>query len=206
MGTYTVYIHTFPNGKRYVGITSKTPEQRWKDGLGYYHQKFVFSAILKYGWENIQHTIIATGLSKQNACEMEKELIAKFKSNNRDFGYNLDNGGFANNKMSSQTKMKISQSKKGCKGFTGKHKQESKEKMRVARINYMKRKENRENLITKMGKAIIQFDKYGNFIKEWRSARDAQKETKISHSHIGECCNNKRKSAGGYIWKFKEVF
>ena len=28
-GTYSVYIHLFPNGKSYVGITSRPVEIRW---------------------------------------------------------------------------------------------------------------------------------------------------------------------------------
>lgn len=29
---YTVYMHRFPNGKVYIGMTSKKPEDRWKRG------------------------------------------------------------------------------------------------------------------------------------------------------------------------------
>ena len=32
---------------------------------------------------------------------------------------------------------------------------------------------------------------------------DIEKETRISISNISNCCKNKRKSTGGYIWKFK---
>ena len=32
---YFVYIHIFPNGKRYVGLTSQNPERRWGKGIGY---------------------------------------------------------------------------------------------------------------------------------------------------------------------------
>ena len=52
-------------------------------------------------------------------------------------------------------------------------------------------------------KVIIQYDRKGNFIKEWKSAAEAQRCLKINRSHIGECCLSKRKSAGGFIWKHK---
>lgn len=32
---YSVYVHTTPNGKRYVGMTSQEPFVRWRNGLGY---------------------------------------------------------------------------------------------------------------------------------------------------------------------------
>lgn len=32
---YTVYMHTTPNGKRYIGITAQTVERRWQNGYGY---------------------------------------------------------------------------------------------------------------------------------------------------------------------------
>ena len=32
---FCVYEHVFPNGKRYIGITSKKPEARWENGSGY---------------------------------------------------------------------------------------------------------------------------------------------------------------------------
>lgn len=53
-------------------------------------------------------------------------------------------------------------------------------------------------------KAIVQYDKKMNKIKEWESIAQANLQTKISRTNISECCLNKRKTAGGYVWKFKE--
>lgn len=44
MGDYTVYMHVFPNGKKYVGITSQDVSRRWRDGKGYEGQ-VVYGAI-----------------------------------------------------------------------------------------------------------------------------------------------------------------
>lgn len=35
MNSYTVYKHTSPSGKVYIGITKKKPEYRWNHGRGY---------------------------------------------------------------------------------------------------------------------------------------------------------------------------
>lgn len=58
-------------------------------------------------------------------------------------------------------------------------------------------------MISNMSKPIMQFDMDGNYIKEYESIQSAQRELKISH--IWDCLVGKRKSAGGYKWKYKEV-
>lgn len=93
---YTVYKHTTPNGKVYIGITSKKPEKRWENGHGYKGNKYFYRAIQKYGWENFKHEIIADGLTKEQACNMEIELIAKYDATNPKHGYNHAIGGEAN--------------------------------------------------------------------------------------------------------------
>ena len=60
---WSVYIHISPSNKYYVGITSKTPEERWRNGFGYYTQSYFYNAIQKYGWDNFQHEIISENLS-----------------------------------------------------------------------------------------------------------------------------------------------
>jgi predicted GIY-YIG superfamily endonuclease len=89
---WTVYIHTSPSGKYYVGITSLKPEERWQNGNGYHGQMFKY-AIQKYGWSNFEHEIIAEHLTKTEAEEFEKFLIYLLKSNISGYGYNVASGG-----------------------------------------------------------------------------------------------------------------
>lgn len=124
---YTVYIHTAPNNKRYVGITKKLPEKRWNGGRGYISQQLFYRAIEKYGWENIEHKIISTNLTEDEAKQLEIELIAKYNSTNPQFGYNVSPGGDLGNglvgeshplygkKPSAETRMKISRATAGRK-------------------------------------------------------------------------------------------
>lgn len=112
---YTVYKHTAPNGKVYIGISGQNPERRWANGEGYKKNKHFYRAILKYDWKNIKHEIVGNGLTKEQACNLEIELIAKYDSTNRDKGYNKSTGGEINKgyHLSPETRQKISESKKG---------------------------------------------------------------------------------------------
>lgn len=55
---------------------------------------------------------------------------------------------------------------------------------------------------TYAAKRVAQYYKNGLLVREYDSARDAYRMTGISYQHISCVCNGKRKSAGGYIWKF----
>ena len=144
MRNYTVYKHTSPNGKVYIGITSQGVEQRWGyNGYGYYGQPF-FSAILKYGWDNIKHEILYTNLTKEEAEEKEIELIKQYNSNKSHCGYNADNGGFSVGRCGEQTKRKISEATKGRipwnKGIP--RTEEEKRKMSLSHIGKTKGEKN----------------------------------------------------------------
>lgn len=90
---YTVYKHTAPNGKVYIGITGRKPEKRWDNGNGYKGNEHFYRAIRKYTWKNFKHDILETGLTKEQACDKEIELIAYYDSTNPDKGYNHSIGG-----------------------------------------------------------------------------------------------------------------
>lgn len=90
---FSVYEHVSPDGKRYVGITSKPVHQRWLGGIGYKDNAHFWNAIQKYGWDNFEHNVIASSLSLIEACNLEVELIAKYDLINPDNGYNHTTGG-----------------------------------------------------------------------------------------------------------------
>lgn len=171
---YTVYMHTSPSGKRYIGITSnKSPERRWGKNGSYYTNKHLRSAIAKYGWENFKHEILFKKLTKQEAEEKEIELIAKYQSNNREFGYNIENGGNCIGTMSEETKRMLSEI----------HKSIDKDWVRIP---------------------ICQYTTDGVLIREWKSSVHAEKALGIEHTSIRCCCRGDVKISGGYIWKNKD--
>jgi hypothetical protein len=52
--------------------------------------------------------------------------------------------------------------------------------------------------------AVLQFDKQGNFIAEYKSMGEAYSKTGVPSSAICEVCKEKTRSAHGYIWLYKD--
>lgn len=138
---WCVYCHTnITNGKKYFGITSQRPEDRWRAGSPYKRNTHFWRAIKKYGWhEGFLHEIICSDLTEAEACQMEIELIARYNTTNPNKGYNQTSGGEASFKMTEEAKQKMKKNHYDCSGkngsFYGKHHtQETKEKISRARI------------------------------------------------------------------------
>jgi hypothetical protein len=51
--------------------------------------------------------------------------------------------------------------------------------------------------------AVLQFDKQGNFIAEYKSMGEAYSKTGVPSSAICEVCKGNRRSAHGFIWLYK---
>ena len=90
---WIVYMHTVPNGKKYIGVTSVAPEKRWGANGCRYKGMVFYKAIKKYGWGNIKHEILFEGLTQDEASQKEIEMIDFYKSNISEYGYNISLGG-----------------------------------------------------------------------------------------------------------------
>lgn len=53
-------------------------------------------------------------------------------------------------------------------------------------------------------KVIHQYDLKNNFIRKFYGANEAQRATGINYQNINLVCKGKRKTAGGYIWRYAE--
>jgi hypothetical protein len=218
-----IYRYYLPiTGKYYIGKhNGNNPNYKgsgieWKLALQQYSNGLV-KEILEY----------IDDISKLN--EREIYWLNKFNAASNPLYYNKTNKSYGATKHTEETKQKmrnskkefivswgdkISKSRKGkplsdehknnLKGIkkpgvtnnkTGfKHTSETKQKI----SNYRKGKP------TKI-MPVLQYDKQGNFIKEWRSGQEAEiyySDRKINVS-ISACCNGKQKTAFGFTWKFK---
>lgn len=84
------------NGKVYIGQTIRTLEER-----AYFHFKktsctFFHNALLKYGKENFNWEVLNETNIEEELNYYEKYWITFYKSNQREFGYNLTDGGREN--------------------------------------------------------------------------------------------------------------
>ena len=86
----TVYIHTTPDGKKYVGATHINPNRRFANGSGYRYQ-FFYQAVLKFGWENISHQLYEVD-TEEELHYLEKYLISYYDTTNPEKGYNIAKG------------------------------------------------------------------------------------------------------------------
>ena len=182
---WTVYVHIIPKtiteydyDKYYVGITKLPIQKRWKGkGFGYRNQLF-YKAIKKYGWDNIEHHIIAEHLTEYEAKEFEKALIKVLRCNARKdgYGYNITDGGdgFLGIIVSEETRKKHS-------------------------INTRKR--NLEKYKTK----IYKFSDIGEFIEEFDHMYLACESVNgLANGGIIKALNNKQTYAYGYIWRYEK--
>jgi len=54
--------------------------------------------------------------------------------------------------------------------------------------------------------SVVQLDLNNNFIKNWNSIREVERELNIFNSGITSCCKGRHKTAGGYRWMYKEDY
>lgn len=78
---------------------------------------------------------------------------------------------------------------------------------RVDNLRWVTSKENTNNPLTKIKQnrhIVMQYDKEGNFIQSFDSLHEANDKTGIYHGLISLCCRGKSRTAGGYVWRYKE--
>ena len=226
---YCVYRHTCPNGKVYIGITKQSPKARWKNGQGYKQNKYFYNAIMKYGWENILHEILYTGLTATEAEEKEIELIAEYRSAEKACGYNIATGGltttiseegrkrisrsmieqYANGQRprmrSEEIKRKTSETLK--KQFANGElvrtiSEEQKQKIKKAHKGKTLSETHKEKIRKSSHcKAVMQCD--GDIIVNvYDSVREAGRQIGVDYTGILKVLAGKKKTAGGYTWKY----
>lgn len=126
---YSVYVHIFPDGCQYVGITKQGAERRWRNGNGYSKHSRLGVAIQKYGWINVLHLILFDSITREEAEILEMQLIATGELTCPEYGYNVSAGGGLPPPCTEATRAKISAARRG-KTLSAEHR----EKIRKANL------------------------------------------------------------------------
>lgn len=97
--------------------------------------------------------------------------------------------------VSNETRKKLSESNKGRVAWNKGLEMSDEQKEKLSKINI-------NNPL--LSKAVSQYTKDGTFVKTYASTAEAARILNSSPSHIAECCNGKRKTAYGSIWKYTD--
>lgn len=212
---YQVYkITNKINGKLYFGITKCSLQKRWNEhkhnSLKNKKKTHLCLAIQKYGIENFIMELVENCLSEQEMYNTEIDLIKKYRTNEREFGYNNSKGGESSSFgkiVSDETKLIISKYQRERKRKP--HSKETKEKMRKAAKGRNMSIPITASAKLRRGKPALNMvkvystDKDGN-IKIYNSITEASKLTGILTGSIGNNLTNKSKTAGGLIWHYQQ--
>ena len=196
-----IYKITNPTNKIYIGqsVDIKHRTKQYKN-LNVKSQPAIYNSIKKYGWEKHKFEIIEQcTLELLNEREVYWGNYYNVLSSN---GLNCRLGN-AGGKMNEKAKKNIS------KALTGRKTPWNKERMsKVGKSNKGKARSTdfKNNVRKNNSKPILQYSMDMELIKEWECGFDAARYLGKGNAAISECTNGKagRKSAYGYIWKFKE--
>lgn len=230
MNSFIVYKHTTPSEKVYIGITSMKPEKRWKNGKGYELCTAFNRAIQKYGWKNIRHEVLLSGLSKDEACAEEQRFIRLYDSTNPLKGYNLTSGGehyepndewrrrlSESNKQyyknHPEARLRITERQKGMKHSESSNRKRS-ETMKQYFINHPEQREQRgasfrgkkrgiefSNALSERKSKSVICNETG---KVYKSIAKASEDIGVSRTAITNMLHGRAKTCQGYTFAFTE--
>ena len=120
--------------------------------------------------------------------DQRAEMLVFMKEYEHRILHNTGNHYRLGQRASEETKRKMSVANKGKRIS-----EETKRKMSAMKINNPAR-----------SKAVTQYTNGVQFVTTYPSTMEAERQTGVNHRNISQCCNGKRNSAGGYIWRYKE--
>jgi hypothetical protein len=115
--------------------------------------------------------------------EKEEFYISKFKSNNKEFGYNK---------------------RIDCKTNLGlKSSDETKLKLRLSHLGQKRSQEAHNKIVASQYKSVCQIDKNGKLMNVFKSMLEAEEKTGIHRQAISGCCRKITISAKNFFWCYE---
>lgn len=206
------------NKKKYIGMTGKDPEIRWRKGTNYRTCVAFRRAIEKYGWDGFDHVVLYTGLTREEACKKEQELIAQYHTTDPEFGYNIcaGGGGMVGFHHSEETKQKLRErfagennpnygkklspeQKERLLSFNlgSKHTEERKKKIGDSLRGRHYQSEKQKRIVSEMASHPVKRDDGVIFL----SVKEAAASIGVKYSAISNSIRRKQRS-GGHYWEY----
>ena len=212
---YTLSSSAYPNNIRYVGKTKQTIKRRLQGHLCSAKKaiKQEYCTNHNYNWINQQllrgNSIIIEEIETVHFEEgedwqwLEKYWIAQFK----EWGFNLTNikEGGEDNYYTKPSKEVVRNRAKKCIGKPRSF--QTKQSISKMLLGQGKSEETvnkiRRSVSEKQGRPVLQLTKTGELVREWKTGAEAAREMHLDKSNLNACCKGKKKSCGGYVWKYK---
>ena len=184
---YSIYVHTTPDGLKYVGFTGQEPIKRFGGGSHYRNNIRFYDAIKFFGWDNIEHQVLETVKDKKIALKREEYYTLLFRSNEPEFGYNIQVGCIKDE----DGRKKHSEKLKGRK-----HSEETKKKQSESLKEYYKNNEfpeYRKKKISEITRKHIRLKNISNGeIIEFYSHKSCAKFFGVNNSYVSRFINGTR--------------
>lgn len=179
-GKYTVYMHRHKdNGKVYIGCTKKPLYRRFENGKGYKKCSRFWDAICEDGFDSFDHIVVNSGLSQEEAYDLEERLVDEYNAMDPEYGYNLRRGGY-HNIPCAEVGRNISRAKMGHEVS-----EETREKLR----GYFRKK-------------VLQKTLNDEPIRIFDSLTDAAQAVGGFKSNIYAACVGKKPTCKNYKWEY----
>lgn len=205
---YIYLITNKINNKKYVGKTTQSIEKRWKEHISDSKKEKceirpLYRAMRKYGIENF--SIIKIEKCDTKILSEREQYWIQYYNTYKD-GYNATLGGdgtiIYDYEGIIQKYLTLHSIQEVANTFECNR--DTVHNILVA--NDIPIISGRIVSSQKMSKPILQYNKEGQFIKEYSSAMEAARQMGGEQymPNISRCANGKRKTANKYIWRWKE--
>lgn len=199
-----IYKITNPKGKIYIGQTIDIQRRVYQyEKFNCKEQPKLYNSLKKYGFENHKIELIYE-CDIESLTFFERYYQELYKSTENDnLNCFLVTTEDKTGRHSQETKIKMSNSAKGKKkspehiaklpqnqkGYKGKPRSES------FKIN--------QSLNNGRNKKVYQYDKDGNFVKEWFNIAEAERQ--LGYKNISYAALGKLKTCGGFKWRYDKL-
>lgn len=202
-----IYKLTSPSGKVYIGQAKNYSSRiRQHIVLSKKSDTLISRAIRKYGIDKFEVKFLYQQ-DQYNRPDLDKKeifFIEKYKSTDKNLGYNICKGGEGRTgPLSKSTRKKMSEAKKG-KPSNRKNTTTSEETRKQMRESHSKPHSEYQTRRISEGLSIPieQYTLDGIYVRSWSSIKKAVSETKIKT--IGDSLRGRQKTAGSFIWKYED--